>query len=157
MKALMMNLLLLMLMGCMAQQNRVERWEKVRNEVAEAVSKRQLRIDVRSMNTLRYGSRMVTSDFFLELRGDTLCSYLPYMGQMHIAPITSPPIGLNFEVPVIRVGETRKKKSIQLDVDARTQEDFYHYVIDVSDTGEAQIRVQSRNRDYISYDGIVSP
>ena len=33
------------------------------------------------MSTLRYGSRTVTPDFYLELRGDTQQSYLPYLGQ----------------------------------------------------------------------------
>jgi len=47
---------------------------------SDAIAAKQWRIDIRSMNTMRYGSRIVTPDFYLELRGDTLHSYLPYLG-----------------------------------------------------------------------------
>ena len=107
------------------------------------------------MNTMRYGSRMVTPDFYLELKGDTLCSYLPYMGQARVSPTLSPSIGLNFEKPFLKYKESmpKSKKYTQIDIDVRTSEDSYHYVIEIYDSGEANIRVRSLNRDPISFDG----
>ena len=105
------------------------------------------------MNTQRYGSRTVTPDFYLELRGDTLRSYLPYLGQAQVSQF-SPSIGLNFEEPVRQYMESRpKSKYTQLDIDVRTREDSYHYVIDIYDSGEATIRVRSQYRDPVSFDG----
>ena len=105
------------------------------------------------MSTLRYGSRTVTPDFYLELRGDTLRSYLPYLGQVH-APTLSPSIGLNFEAPVLNYKQSRpKSKYTQIDIDVRTREDSYHYVIEIYDSGEATIRVRPMNSDPISFDG----
>ena len=40
-------------------------------------------------------------------------------------------------------------------MDVKTQEDTYHYLIDVYDTGEAQLQVRSVNRDPVSFDGSV--
>ena len=128
-----------------------------RDEVkpSDAIAARQWRIDIRSMNTMRYGSRMVTPDFYLELRGDTLHSYLPYLGQARVSPTLSPSIGLNFEEPVLSYKESKPKsnKYTQIDIDVRTREDSYHYVIELYDSGEATIRVRSLNRDAISFDG----
>ena len=149
---------LLMIVGCATVQERAEQREKMRKAIAEAVAARHLHIDIRSMDTFRYGTKMVTSDYFMELRGDTLCSNLPYWGQAFQAPIGSPSIGLNFEAPILRYLESRTKANkTQLDLDVRTQEDTYHYHIELYDTGESYIRVRSMNRDPISFDGTIAP
>ena len=132
--------------------------EGKRQALADAIATRKWRIDIRSMSTMRYGSRTVTPDFYLELRGGTLHSYLPYMGQARVSPTLSPSIGLNFEKPVLKYKESmpKSKKYTQIDIDVRTQEDSYHYVIEIYDSGEATIRVQSLNRDPISFDGTMA-
>ena len=152
-----LGILALLLQGCITQQEKAERRAKTRQAVEQAVGSKQLHIDIKSMSTLRYGSRMVTPDFYLELRGDTLRSYLPYLGQAQQSPMVSPSIGLNFEEPILQYKESRPKaKYTQMEIDVKTREDSYHYTIDVFETGEASIRVRSQNRDPISFDGCVS-
>ena len=63
-------------------------------------------------------------------------------------PTLSPSIGLNFEEPVLTYKEGK-----QIDIDVKTLEDSYHYVIDISDDGQAHIHVQPLKRDPISFDG----
>ena len=123
--------------------------------VAKAIAAKRWRIDINSMNTMRYGARTVTPDFYLELRGDTLHSYLPYLGQAQVSPMLSPSIGLNFETQVLRYKQSmpKSKKYTQIDIDVRTREDSYHYMIQLYDTGGATIYVRSLNRDPISFDG----
>ena len=148
----------LVLMGCATQQERAARRELVRKAVAEAVATRRLHIDITSMNTMRYGSRVVTPDFFLELRGDTLRSYLPYLGQAHQAPMMSPSQGLNFETRMLHVTESHPKAQLtRFEIDVKTKEDIYVYVVEVYDTGKSYIHVRSQNRDPISFDGEASP
>ena len=148
---------LLLFVGCATQQERAERRAKMKQAVEEAVTNRQLHIDIRSMNTLRYGARTVMSTFFLELRRDTLRSYLPYLGQAHQAPISSPSIGLNFEAPVLRFTESRPKANLsRIEIDVKSQEDSYHYIIELFDTGDAYIHVNSQHRDPISFDGTIA-
>ena len=129
-----------------------------RQAVAAAVAARHWHIDISAMNTMRYGSRVVSPDFFLELHGDTLRSYLPYLGEAHAAPLHSPSIGLNFQAPVISYKKSRpKSKHDQIDIDVKTREDTYHYVVIIDDDGAATIRVRSMNSDPISFDGTVAP
>ena len=128
--------------------------ERKQMAVIGAIVDKRWHIDITSMNTMRYGSRTVSTDFFLELRGDTLRSYLPYLGQVQVSPSLSPTMGLNFEERVRQYQESRPKgKYTQIDIDVKTKEDTYHYVIDIYDSGEAYIRVRSLNRDPISFDG----
>ena len=123
--------------------------------VANAVAGKRWRIDVNTMNTMRYGSRTMSPDFYLELRGDKLHSYLPYLGQAQVSPTLSPSIGLNFEEPVLsyKTSTPKSKKYTQIDIDVKTREDSYHYVVQVYDSGDATIHVRSLNRDAISFDG----
>ena len=130
-------------------------YEREEVKPSDAIAAKQWRIDIRSMNTMRYGSRTMSPDFYLELRGDTLHSYLPYLGQVRVSPTLSPSIGLNFEEPVLSYKEStpKSKKYTQIDIDVKTREDSYHYVVQLYDSGEAIIRVRSLNRDAISFDG----
>lgn len=128
--------------------------ERKQMAVLGAIADKRWHIDITSMNAMRYGSRTISTDFFLELRGDTLRSYLPYLGQAQVSPSLSPTIGLNFEERVRQYQESRPKgKYTQIDIDVKTKEDTYHYVIDIYDSGDAYIRVRSLNRDPIGFDG----
>lgn len=151
-----MALLLSVLAACATKQERAERLAQTRIGITEALANRQLRIEVRSMNTMRYGSRIVTPDFFLELRGDTLRSYLPYLGVSHQAPLASPSEGLNFETVMKSCQQSNPKNDLaRLDIEAKTQEDQFVYHIDIFYTGRAVINVRSQHRDPISFDGEV--
>jgi len=139
------------------QKSRRKLTKKERQQVAvvDAIAAKRWHIDINTMSTMRYGSRTVTPDFYLELRGDTLRSYLPYLGQVHASPTLSPSIGLNFEEPVLTYKESKPKsnKYTQIDIDVKTKEDSYHYVIELYGNGQAYIRVRSMYRDPISFDG----
>ena len=151
-------LISLMLSACVTQQERVEKREQMRGVVAEAVRKQQIHLDVTWMNTLKYGSKSVTSDFFLELKGDTLNSYLPYMGQAYKPTLTSQSQGLNFETLAQSVQKSHPKNNCWLlEINARTDEDNYKYVVEIFETGKATIHVRSANRDPISFDAELTP
>ena len=144
----------LVFMSCATQQERAERRELMKKAVAEAVAKRQMHIDIMSMNSMRYGTRTVASDYFLELHGDSLRSYLPYLGQAHQAPMMSPAQGLNFDEPIQNIKESHPKEILsRLEIGVRTQEDRYQYTIELYESGKAYINVQSQHRDPISFDG----
>ena len=144
----------LLLLGCATQQERAERREKMQQTVTEAVEKRQWHIDVTTMHTMRYGARTVTPDFYLELHGDTIRSYLPYMGQVHRAPMVSPSQGLNFEARIQNYEQrTKKNQGVQMDMDVKTDEDSYHYSVELYGNGQAYIQVRSQHSDPVSFDG----
>lgn len=143
----------LLLTGCASSQSSAERAAQTQKAVAEALAGKHLRINITHMHPARWSSRTVSYGFYLELKGDTLESCLPYMGQVHqSAPIDQE--GLNFEAPVINYRETRPKKGLtRIELNVRTKEDLYYYLIEICDSGAAYIRVRAQNRDSISFDG----
>lgn len=157
-KSLVSMIFVLLLVGCATQQERAEQREAMRKAVAEAVAMKKMHIDITTMNTLRYGSKVVTSVFFLELLGDTLRSYLPYLGQAYQAPIGTPAQGLNFDAPILGLRESHPKTHLsQLEIDVKSKEDTYLYVVELYDTGKADIHVRSLHRDPISFSGDFIP
>lgn len=145
----------LLAVGC-ASPKSAERAAETQKAVAEALANRHLRIEIRSMNPFRYASRTVSYGFYLAINGDTLESRLPYIGQVHQTTAVSPE-GLNFDATIIGYSETRPKKDLtRIELNVRTREDLYHYIVEVYDSGSAYIRVRAQNRDSISFDGNVS-
>lgn len=125
--------------------------------VQEKLASRHYTLNINNMYPMRTSGKYVGGEFFLEIKGDTLRSYLPYFGAVHRSSY-NPGNALDFEHKIESYRQERLKKnrtSIYLTV--RTSEDAFKYTISVFDDGRAQIYVQPLNRDYISYDGELKP
>ncbi len=124
--------------------------------VAKVLDNRHYKIDIDVMYANRIGSMVVRSNWSLEVKGDTLVSYLPYVGVAHEAPIGSNS-GLNFTAPIKSYkdnGMNKGKRSILLS--ANNEGDVLDYSLEVMDNGNTSIYVTSRKRESISYSGQIS-
>jgi len=145
--------LTLLTWGCAGSRSSTEYAAETKKAVTEALANKQLRINVHSMNPLRYASRTVSHGYYLEIEGDKLESRLPYMGQV-FQTATFSSENLNFDAPILSYHETRPKKGLtRIEMAVRTKEDIYHYQLDIYDSGNAYIRVRGQSRDSISFDG----
>ncbi len=125
--------------------------------LAQSADDTHWHIDITTMNTLRYGSRMVTPDFFLEMRGDTLVSYLPYLGQAQRSSYGDTEGVLNFQQTVKDLKITKPKKHYtRLEMRISKISETLRYIVELEETGRATIRVYSNDRDAISFDGEVN-
>lgn len=121
--------------------------------VAKALDDRHYKIDIDMMHTRRIGSKMVTSDWSLEVKGDTLVSYLPYFGVAYVATYGQS-TGLNFTAPIKTYDDSgfyKGKRTIRLQ--ANSDEDVINYRIEVMDNGSTSIDVTPRKLEGISYSG----
>lgn len=125
--------------------------------VARVLDNRHYKIDINMMYSTRFGSQVVRSNWSLEVKGDTLVSYLPYVGVAYEAPIGSNSGGLNFTAPIKAYkdkGFEKGKRTIVLSTDH--EGDVIDYNLDVMDNGSTSVFVTSRKRESISYSGEVS-
>lgn len=129
--------------------------EKARNEqaVKKAIDERHFRIDVNYMTPTRGRSRALTDSYSLEVRNDSLFSYLPYTGEAYSIPYEGGK-ALNFNAP-IQTYETKEKKRGRKEVKITTsnEEDSYTYSVTISSNGSAYIHVQPIRRQPISFSG----
>lgn len=128
-----------------------------RIELAKRVNRqldsRHYTIDVRTIIPRMGQTNDFTGNWSLEVRGDTLSSYLPYIGRSYSIPYGRG-IGLDFDAPIDSYQETTGKHQERIIKLAVTnEEDSYVYTIEVSDDGSASIDVTAVKRDGISFLG----
>lgn len=142
------------LMAC-ATLTPAERQELAK-KVNAALDDRHYTIDIRTMSPRRGPMKTVTSDWSLEVKGNTLVSYLPYIGRAFTVPYGGG-MGLNFTAPISEYHEKKGSKNArQITILVSNNEDTYTYIIEVFDNGSSSIDVQARNREGISYSGDMS-
>ena len=104
-------------------QNRNEKKERTERAVKEAIAAKQYKINVDRMQPMRGGSRNLTTNYTLEIRNDSVFSYLPYFGVAYNAPYGG------------------------------GDEDNYEYRLTIFPDGSTSIHVQPMNKQSISFTG----
>ncbi len=153
MNKILLSLALVLLAGC-ASMTPAERAAKAQ-QVRTALDNRHYKVDVQMMFPRRGPSKNVTSDWSLEVKGDTLVSYLPYIGRAFNIP-PGGGVGLNFTTTITNYQERMKKEGLrQIVIGATNDEDSYTYTLEVFDNGNVTIDVQPRERESIGFGGIL--
>ena len=118
-----------------------------------ALMERNYKISVDHMYPMKGGSKNVSPSYSVEVRNDSLISYLPFFGRAYQVPYGGGK-GLNFSE---RIGSYReslvKNGHRHIEINVKNDEDSYLYVIDVFDNGNSDIEVQAQQRERISYSG----
>ena len=152
-KTMTMVLASCMLLGsCATQKDQSAKKEALAMKVTAALDAREFKIDIDRMIPLSGPSKHVF-DYFVELRNDSLISYLPYIGRAYNIPYGGGD-GLNFAAPIGSYNESFKKNGQRhIVIQLKNKEDSYTYTFDIFDNGRSSIDVQSRQREPISYYG----
>ena len=139
--------------GCATAEERAARAAEQAARVKVALTEKRYKIMVERMYPMMGGSKNVSSNYSVEVRNDSLFSYLPYFGRAYQVPYGGGK-GLNFTERIGSYRESQGKHGQRhIEIDVRNDEDTYLYTIDVYDNGNSDIEVQPRQRERISYSG----
>ena len=132
---------------------KAEREAQKTQSVEKALAERQYAIEIHMMYP-RHGMAVnVTPDYSLQVKGDTLVSYLPYIGRAYNVPYGGGK-GMNFKAPIREYQAVKGRKgSTQILIGVDNEEDILTYTLHVSASGSTSIDVSSRNREAVSYSG----
>lgn len=134
-------------------QSKKEKKEQREKEVKEMIEGRRFTIDVNRALPMSGRSVNLTSPYSLEMRGDSAVSYLPYFGRAYSAPYGGGD-GLRFEESITNYTcSFNKKGTAQIQFNARTNEDFYKYTVQIYPDGSANINVTPTNKQSITFHG----
>ena len=151
--SLMILAVLLLMVACGTTAEKAEREAARVREVAAALADRHYQIDVNMMHPIRGRSKMLSYGYSVEVKGDTLVSYLPYFGRAYSVPYGGGK-GLNFTAPILSYREGKLKKGLtRIEIVTRNDEDQYFYTLDIFENGRATVDVVARERDNIRFDG----
>ncbi len=142
-----------MLSGCASAEERAARAAEQAAKVTKALEARDYKIAVNRMYPMKGSSRSVSYGYSVEVRNDSLISYLPYFGGAYNVPYGGGK-GLNFSERIGSYRESQKNNGErQIEINVTNEEDTYIYLIKVFSNGNSSIDVTSRQRDHISYSG----
>lgn len=123
--------------------------------VTRALNNREYKIAVDRMYPMRGSSRSVSFGYSVEVRNDSLISYLPYFGRAYNLPYGGGK-GLNFSAPIGNYQEYMMRNGRRhIEIGVTNEEDTYLYTIEVFDNGNSSVEVRARQRERISYSGNV--
>lgn len=119
----------------------------------QPLADRHFRVGVTQMYPLKGASRYAGPGYYVEVRGDTLESYLPYFGQVYRSTYGSNE-NLNFTARIQGFTTEKKKKGkTVINIDVRTREDYYRYILSFFENGKVDVEVRANYRDNIRFDG----
>ena len=148
-------LLLALLVGIptLSAQSKKEKKEQKKEAVKKLIESENYKIDVNTAMPMRGLSIPLTSSYSLEIRNDSVISYLPYYGRAYSIPYGGGD-GLNFKAVLKEYSmKMDKKGNAVIEFIARNPEDRYEYRIKVFPNGSASIDVNMQNRQSISFQG----
>lgn len=141
------------LSGCASAEERAARAAEQAAKVTKALEARDYKIAVNRMYPMKGSSKSVSYGYSVEVRNDSLISYLPYFGGAYNVPYGGGK-GLNFSERIGSYRESQKNSGErQIEINVTNEEDTYIYLIKVFSNGNSSIDVTSRQRDHISYSG----
>ena len=144
---------LVMIVGCATAEERAARAAEQAKAVKAALQERNYQIAVNRMYPSRGASKSLSYGYSVEVRNDSLISYLPYFGRAYDVPYGGGN-GLNFSAPIRNYQESQPKSNLRhIEIDVKNDEDIYLYTLDIFDNGSTDINVRSRQRDPISFSG----
>ena len=132
---------------------KAERRAKVEQAVNQALEEREYKIDIDMMYPRSGQARNVTSDYSLQVKGDSVYSYLPYFGRAYNIPYGGGK-GLNFKSPITNYkSEKDQKGTTFIYFNVNNEEDYMEFKLEVFDNGNASIDLTPREREPISFSG----
>ncbi|MCI1648108.1 MAG: DUF4251 domain-containing protein [Bacteroides sp.] len=151
-------LALLLLIGvanvtALSAQTKQEKKEQKTQAIKELVMSQKYKIDVDRALPLRGRAVSLTSPYSLEIRNDSVISYLPYYGRAYSIPYGGGN-GLNFKAPITGYQvEWNKKGTAKITFTARNPEDRFDFYLDIYTSASSTIVVNMQNRQSISFEG----
>ena len=148
---------LLVAVGCGTMGQTPEERQAEARQVQELLDGRAYVIDINYMIPLRGPGRALTSPYSITIDGTVIYSHLPYTGVVYNVPYGGGKV-LNFKDDIDEYadnGYQDGRRTIVLSTN--NDEDILIYTISVSDDGRADVHVRCKNRENISFRGMLNP
>jgi hypothetical protein len=122
--------------------------------VQNAIETKSYVFKPQSASPKRGGFRQLTPDYELVVKPDTVVSYLPYYGRSYSAPINQTDAGINFTSMNYEYSINNKKKDRwDITIKPKDVSAIRDLNLTVYDNGRASLRVNSNDKDAITFDG----
>lgn len=124
--------------------------------VQEILETKNFIFKAETVSPARGRTRQLTTEYDVVVKPDTVICYLPYFGRAYTAPIDPSDGGIKFTSAEFDYTlEKRKKQRWDLTITPKDARDVQALYFTIFDNGRASLRVNSTNRQGISFNGYV--
>jgi len=124
------------------------------SDVKNIIDSSQFTFVAERMNPMRGASRILTSYYDVEVKKDTLSSYLPFFGRSYQAPLDPSKSPLAFHSYNFTYKSQQKNNDQwQVFINPKDRQEIQQLLFTIFNNGSATLNVVSTNRDAISFYG----
>ena len=123
-------------------------------QIKTAIENKSFVFKAQSVVPMNEMTKTLTSDFGIEVRNDSIYSYMPYYGNIYSRDYSSfknSPMG--FMQPIESYKKVKTKAGYDVNIKVKNSNDVIGLVFHIAKTGEASVVASSINRQSISYMG----
>lgn len=156
MKRLFILLILVMGLGSLslsAQSTKEEEQNAKMLLVRKAVESKRYKMSFDRIYPQRGQSRYIGNEYELEIKGDSVSSYLPYFGVAHSASYSGNNV-LDFDKEYTDYQfKEGKKESLLVSFKVKSDSEYLEYQLTIYSNGNVRLYIQPLRRDAVSYNG----
>jgi hypothetical protein len=134
---------------------RAERQEQRMEEVRTVLEEKKFIFRPTHAMPLGGGSIFLSHSFDVEVKDDTLISYLPFYGVAYRTEYGARKSAFDFTQPLENFEIETTSQGYQVNLEVRNKMDYLSYNFHISELGYATLNVTSTNRQAISYYGSI--
>ncbi|VAW16999.1 hypothetical protein MNBD_BACTEROID01-1988 [hydrothermal vent metagenome] len=127
---------------------------KIEQKVKEIITSRDYIFYARQANPLGGSPINLTSEYTLQVKGDTIESFLPFYGVAYRAELHGEG-GIKFNTTAKNYKVKEKKGRYEVSIKVNAPNDDYRLYLVVTSSGYATLNVNCNNRQSISFNGII--
>ncbi len=142
---------------CADKLSRKERQAQKAAEIKSLVELGNYEFIARTAQPMQGRQINLTSDYDLEIKGDSAFAYLPYFGRAYTPNYGSTDSGVKFKEKAdnFKLDYDEKKKSYRLTFTVKDSKESYQVNLSFGETGYGVLFISFNNRQSISYSGTI--
>lgn len=122
--------------------------------IDQQINSGKFKIEVDQAHPLSGSVINLTSIYTLEVRNDSVLSWLPYFGRAYVAPMDPTKSALQFSILYTNYKKVYSlKRGYTITFNARTSEDNFRFLVEIGSEGYSSIGVTSDKKSYIRFTG----
>lgn len=135
------------------RERRAAEQQRIAQAVEEIVASGDFTVEMNYVNPQRMRSKMLTGEYGVTVKGDSIDSYLPFFGRVYRAEFGIQ-TGLRFEDKIAQRQVKRARKDYyEVDLVVKRHMEHLFYSFDIYDNGKVTLMVRSDNRDTMHFSG----
>jgi hypothetical protein len=150
-------LLTILCLNSKAQSSSDQKKQEQYTRLKSMIDSKTFRFHAQSATSMKGRTKQLTSEYYLKINQDSLYVDLPYYGRAYSSGYPGTDLGFQFNSKDFSYSaDTTKKGGWDITIKPKNEAKVNNIYLSISSTGYCSVRINSSNRDPISYYGTIT-